>query len=79
MPIIGAERVADSREARNGALSMVNRDTVAAIAVRNLMRLPWCDLRGFDATLEMEEFNFGTYYICKATKNISSPVSGGQI
>jgi SAM-dependent methyltransferase len=43
------------------------------------MRLPWGDLRGFDAKLEMEEFNFGTYYICKATKNISSPVSGGQI
>jgi hypothetical protein len=42
------------------------------------MRLPWGDLRGFDAKVEMEEFNFGTYYICKATKNTSSPVSGGQ-
>jgi len=42
------------------------------------MRLPWGDLRGFNAKIEIEEFNFGTYYICKATKNNSSPVSGGQ-
>ena len=33
------------------------------------MRLPSGDLCRFDAKVEIEEFNFGTYYICKATKN----------
>ena len=42
------------------------------------MRLPWGDLRGLDAKVEMEEFNFGTYYICKATKNNPSPVGEGR-
>jgi len=42
------------------------------------MRLPWNDLHRFDAKVEIEEFNFGTYYICKATKNASSHVSREQ-
>lgn len=37
------------------------------------MRMPWDDLRKFDADVEMEEFNFGTYYIFKATKNAAAP------
>ena len=31
-------------------------------------RQPWKDLRGFTPHVEMEEVNFGTYYICRGTK-----------
>jgi ubiquinone/menaquinone biosynthesis C-methylase UbiE len=65
-----------------GVCGRLSRPSVTWLSKKTIlgdpMRLPWSDLRGFDAKLEMEEFNFGTYYICKATKNISSPVSGGQ-
>jgi ubiquinone/menaquinone biosynthesis C-methylase UbiE len=46
--------------------------------LRNPMRLPSSDLCRFDAKVEIEEFNFGTYYICKATKKPSRHVGGGQ-
>ena len=31
-------------------------------------RQPWEDLRQFTPQIEMEEINFGTYYICRGTK-----------
>ena len=43
------------------------------------MRLPWGDLRRFDAKVEIEEFNFGTYYICKATKTPPVMSAEGRI
>lgn len=43
------------------------------------MRLPWSDLRGLDARVATEELNFGTYYICKATKNNSILSAEGRI
>ena len=42
-------------------------------------RLPSGDLHGFDAKLEMKKFDFDTYYICKATKNNTSPSAEGTI
>ena len=41
------------------------------------MRLPWGDLRRFDAKVEIEEFNLGTYYLCKATKTAPVMSAGG--
>lgn len=35
------------------------------------MRIPSDDLHEFDHKAQMEEFNFGTHYICKATKEPS--------
>ncbi len=29
---------------------------------------PWDDLKQLTPEIEMEEFNFGTYYICRGTK-----------
>jgi hypothetical protein len=57
-------------------------DQLCRRSIHALRRVVW-QKAGFSEMLsavkiQIEEFNFGMYYICKATKNVSSHVSGVQ-
>ena len=57
----------------NGIWGRLSRPFVTWLSEKTIlgdpMRLPWHALRGLTANVEIEEFNLGTYYICRATKN----------
>jgi hypothetical protein len=40
----------------------------AARVLGHLDRQPWEDFKSFTPQVEVEEINFGTYYICRGTK-----------
>jgi ubiquinone/menaquinone biosynthesis C-methylase UbiE len=73
--------IVDGKLAR-GICGRLSRPWVTWLSKKTIlgdpMRLPWGDLGRFDAKVEIQEFNFGTYYICKATKNASSHVRREQ-
>lgn len=66
----------------NGIWGRLSRPFVTWLSKRTILgdplRLPWHALRGLTANVEIEEFNLGTYYICRATKNGGTDLTGGQ-
>ena len=56
----------------HGLLGRLSRPYVTLLSKATVLgdpdRQPWEDLKRLTPQVEMEEVNFGTYYICRATK-----------
>ena len=56
----------------HGVLGKLSRPLVILVSKATVLgdpdEQPWEDLREFTPRIEMEEINFGTYYICRGTK-----------
>ena len=56
----------------HGLLGRLSRPLVIFLSKTTVLgdpdRQPWEDLKKFTPQVEMEEVNFGTYYVCRGTK-----------
>ena len=59
-------------KAPRGVLGRLSRSFVNTVSkatvLGNLERQPWEDLKAFTPRIDLEEVNWGTYYICRGTK-----------